>query len=110
MGGLANQRRGLDQNFAVGMGGVDNQRYGMDQQFYTQQRGQDLTQVDLGSRLYSNGMNGEWGPLNQANGIYQPYGSTSGTTTNNNGGGNNWQSILGGALTGAALGRQREWW
>lgn len=109
MGGLANQRYGMNQQYALGQGGLDNQRYGMDQNFYTQQRGQDLTQMGMGADLYSKGMNGEWNPMQNASNLYSPYSGMSGTTNNNTGGGG-WQGALGGAITGATMGRSLGWW
>lgn len=102
-------RYGMDQNYSLGLGGLDNQRYGMDQNFYTQQRGQDLQQIGLGANLYGLGQQGGWGGLNNAGSIY---GGVAGNNTTLNVGGQSggWQGLLGGAMTGASMGRQMGWW
>lgn len=103
------QRYGIDSNAALGWGGLDNQRYGMDQSFYTAQRGQDLQSMGLGAQLWQAGMNAPWTPIQNANGVYGNYtGFGNSTTTGQQGGG--WQGALGGALTGASLGKSFGWW
>lgn len=102
-------RYGMDQNYSLGLGGLDNQRYGMDQNFYTQQRGQDQSQLALGANLYNLGQQGGWGGLNNAGSIYGGVAGNN-TTLNVNGQRGGAQGLLGGAITGASLGKQFGWW
>lgn len=104
--GFLNSGRSYD----LGMGGLANQRYGMDQSFYTAQRGQDQSGALLGANLYNMGMQGMWNPLQNASGIYN---STAGNNvTNTTGGtvGGGWTGGLGGALGTAQLASNLKWW
>lgn len=92
-----------DQSYNLGLGGLSNQKYGMDQNFYTQQRGQDQQGALIGANLYGAGTTGQFGPLTDSANIYSPFtgfGTTSGSTSA--GGGLN--GILGGAVAGSQLG------
>lgn len=82
---------------------------GQQMNFYQGQRGQDLQRLGLGAQIYGMGAQGPWNPINNANGVYGNYtGFGSSSSTGQQGGG--WQGLLGGALTGASLGRQFNWW
>ena len=109
VGGLQNQQLGLNQNYNLGLGGLQNQRYGMDQGFYTAQRGQDLQQIGLGAGLQQQGLNMDWMPLNQANGIYGNYTGFGNTTQGGIVGGGT-LGALGGALGTAQLGANLGLW
>jgi hypothetical protein len=129
VGGLGGSRQGVAEGMATGMAndaltgnlanlyGTDwtNQQnrnlsqYGRDQGFYTAQRGQDQTGAALGANLYSQGQQGQWGPINNANNVYGNYTGLGNTTqTQNSGGG--WQGAVGGLAAGAGFGSQMGWW
>lgn len=129
-GSLGGSRQGIAESQAIThgtdnftgqaanlMGGLYNadmnrslQKYGMDQGFYSQQRGQDLGQVSAGAGLLSTGLDAGWQPLKNAASIYSGFSPFGTKTTTSDDGGGGWQGILGGALSGAALGGKLGWW
>jgi hypothetical protein len=98
-----------DRSFQLGQGAQNLQGQGQAMNFYTQQRGQDQSGAALGAALYGQGVNGPWNPVSNANSILAPYAGNGTTTTSSNSGGG-WQGGLGGAIAGAAAGRQFNWW
>lgn len=81
------------------------QQYGMDQNFFSNQRGQDLAGAQLGGNLMQGGMDMQWSPLNQANGLMKPYSNLQSASS-----GGGMQGLLGGALTGASVAGKLGWW
>jgi hypothetical protein len=102
------QNRGLQQY------GIDTNAYlsgrGQDMGFYTAQRGQDLTQLGLGADIYDRGVQGGWLPLNNASNIFNQTAGNNVTSTTGGQQGGGWSGLLGGALAGATLGKQMNWW
>lgn len=109
LGGLANQRLGLNQNYDLGRGSQALTNQGQQMNFYTQQRGQDQSGAALGANLYQMGQQGAWGPLNSAAGTYQPF-TGFGTTTGGSQQGGGATGAIGGALGWGALGSRLGWW
>lgn len=109
LGGLQNQRYGMDQNYNLGLGSQALTNQGQQMSFYGQQRGQDLQQLGLGADLYSRGIGGEWAPIQNAGSAYSPF-SGFGSTTSSGQQGGGWQGGIGGALAGGSLARQLSWW
>jgi len=90
------QAQQVANNYALG-----NQ--GQQLNFYGDMRNQDRADLGLGAALYGQGVNGQWGPLNNYNGLISPYsgqGTTNQTTGGQSGG---WQGLLGGGMQGYAL-------
>jgi hypothetical protein len=99
-----------DRNFALGGRGLDLQDQGQQLGFYSQQRAQDQSGAALGAALYGQGTQGQWGPIQSANGILAPYASNGTTITNNGDSGFNWQGLIGGLGAGAQFGQNAGWW
>jgi hypothetical protein len=98
-----------DQGYSLGQGNQALTNQGQQLSFYGQQRGQDMDQARLGADLYNLGTTGQWGPINQSNGVLNNFtGFGNSTNTSNSGGGT--AGLLGGALSGATLGRTMNWW
>ena len=91
----------MDQNYDLGSQNARNS-------FYTNQRQLDQSGAQLGANLLSQGMKGEWDPINQANGVYNDY-TNFGSTNNNDGGGSDWQQILGGLMAGGSFANNMGW-
>jgi hypothetical protein len=85
------------------------QQYLGDQSFYSQQRQLDQSGAALGANLYGLGQQGQWSPYSQFNNVLSPY-TGFGTTTGTGSQGGGLQGILGGALSGTALGQMAGWW
>lgn len=83
---------------------------GQDMGFYSNQRAQDLTQLGLGAEIFDRGVQGGWMPLTTAGGLFNQTAGQNVTQTNGSNAGGGWTGLLGGALSGAALGRQSGWW
>lgn len=109
LGGLQNQRYGMDQNYNLGLGSQALTNQGQQMSFYGQQRGQDLQQLGLGADLYSRGIGGEWAPIQNAGSAYSPF-TGFGSTTNSGQQGGGLAGGIGGALAGGSLARQMSWW
>jgi hypothetical protein len=77
--------------------------------FYNQGRQLDQSGMDLGMKGLTLAQSGAWGPVAGMTGATQPW-SGQGTTTTNSQQGGGWQGALGGALGGATLGRNMNWW
>ncbi len=99
-----------DRSFQLGQGAQNLEGQGQAMNFYTQQRGQDQSGMALGANLYNMGVEGPWNPIQNANGILQPYASQGTTVTNNGDSGFNWQGLVGGLGAGAQFGRGQGWW
>jgi hypothetical protein len=91
-----------DQNYDVSKEGLRNN-------FYTAERTGDRADREQGASFMERGQNGQWGPINSANGVYSQYSGPNGAGSGNSGG-TNWQQILGGAGAGAQFGRTMGWW
>ena len=65
--------------------------------------------MQLGASLWNMGLNAPWQPIQNATGTFAPFTGNGTTTTNINAGGG-WQGAVGGALAGASLGKQMNWW
>lgn len=76
--------------------------------FFTAQRGQDYQGQALGASLLKAQQDYEWAPVQNAANIYAGFGGLGSQVNSGSGGG--WQGLLGGALTGASLGKQLGWW
>jgi hypothetical protein len=98
-----------DRSFQLGQGAQALQGQGQMLNYDTQQRGLDQSGAQIGANIYDMGTRGQWGPVSNANSILAPYAGNGTTTTNSNSGGG-WQGGLGGAISGAAAGRQFSWW
>ncbi len=129
VGGLGGSRQGVAQGQAIS-GAMDNmsgqlaalgggmwnsdqnrdlQRYQGDQNFYTAQRGQDYQGIGLGADLMSRGLQQQWAPINNANGVYNQY-TGLGTTTGSQQSGGGWGGAIGGALGAGQFARNMGWW
>lgn len=127
-GGFGGTGQGLLENAAI-KGSVDNlagqlgnlygsawnqdqsrdlQRYAADQGFFTAQRGQDLQSVGLGASLLGQGVNLPWSPIQNAGDIARVFSGLN-ATESKLGQSGNWESILGGLLSGARFGRDMKW-
>lgn len=127
-GTLGGDRQGIAQGVATGQamgslqgqlanlyGGAyenqqnrDLQRYGIDTNFYNTGRALDLQQTMDGAQLYNLGFQGQWSPVQNANGAYQPY-SGMGTTTGTTQQGGGMQGAIGGGLGTLGLGSRLGW-
>jgi hypothetical protein len=93
---------GTNANYNIGLGNLANTYQDNQNDFYTAQRGQDLSSIGLAANLYNTGTNGQWAPINNANGVYSPYtGYGTSTTSGNQGGGAG--GLFGGALLGSSI-------
>jgi hypothetical protein len=110
-GGLGGSRQGVAEGVAAGraadflQGNLAN-LYG---QAYNQDMNRVLQQQTLGAGMLGQGLNASWAPARNAADVYAPF-TGFGTTTNNAQSGGGWQGMLGGALTGASMGRSLGWW
>ncbi len=108
-GNLALGNKNSDQSYNLGMGQQALTGQGQALNFYSDQRNQDRNDLTTAAALYNQGIQGEWSPINQANGVYGPY-TGFGTQTSNQSSGGGWGGALGGAIGGATLGRNMGWW
>jgi hypothetical protein len=103
------QAYGMNQNYNLGLGGLNLGYQNSRNSFYNAQRGLDQSGAALGENLYNLGQQGQWSPYQNFTGTLSPwsgFGQTTGTTSQ--GGGT--QGLLGGGLSGAALGHMMGWW
>lgn len=105
---LGMTRAGNDLTLGQGQLALGNQ--GQMLNFWDTERDNDRSDAALGASLYGSGVQGPWGPIQSATGAMQPFTGfgTTNTSTPSTGGG--WQGLVGGALTGASVGRQMGWW
>lgn len=106
-GALTNQRYGMDQNYAVNQGQLQLGNQQAQNNFYTQQRGLDYEGLRTGAGLVGAAQTGDWAGLTNANGIYSPYTGFGNATVYGGGGG--LAGAIGGALTGASLAKNFNW-
>lgn len=104
-GALANQRYGMDQNYAVNQGQLQLGNQQAQNNFYTQQRGLDYEGLRTGAGLVGAAQTGDWAGLTNANGIYSPYTGFGNATVYGGG----LAGAIGGALTGASLAKNFNW-
>jgi hypothetical protein len=110
-GGLGGSRQGIAQANAISQG-ADNftgQAANFMGGLYNQDQNRLRQDWTLGSGLMSQGLNTQWSPIQSATQTYSPF-SGMGTTTQTQSSGGGWQGAVGGALSGASLGRQMGWW
>ena len=108
LGNLALGNKNSDQSYNLGLGGQALTGQGQALNFYSDQRNQDRADLVTGANLYGQGQQGQWAPIQAANGVAQPY-TGLGSTVNNSASGGGWQGALGGGLSGLTFGRQMGW-
>ncbi len=100
----ANQAMQIGNNFALGQGQLG---LGQNQQainFFSDQRSQDRQDLGLGASLYQSGINGQWSPIQNYNGLLTPYTGTGTVNQTTGGQPGNWQTVLAGLLAGGQFG------
>jgi hypothetical protein len=125
-GNLALGNKNSDQSYGLGLGNLDlgytnsarNYDLGKGQQgltnqsqqlgFYSDQRAQDRADLTTGANLYQQGIQGQWSPINNMNGVTSPY-NGYGTQTSNVNTGGGWQGAAGGLLAGAQFANNQGW-
>jgi hypothetical protein len=111
MGGLGGSRQGVAQGIAAGQA-TDNLQGNLAALYgsaYNQDQNRLRQDWTIGSGLMNQGLQTPWQPIQNTSNTYAPF-TGYGTTTNSQESGGGWQGALGGALTGASLGRQMGWW
>ena len=110
VGGLQNQRYGMDQNYNLGLGNQALTNQGQQLGFYNTQRQLDQSGLALGANLYANGIGGEWSPIQNAADIYKPFSGMGGSETASSSNGGGALGALGGLWGGAKFGKDMGWW
>lgn len=110
-GGLGSSRQGVAQGVAAGRAAdsLQGNVAGLYGNAYNQDQSRLRQDWTIGSGLLNQGLNTPYQPLKNTSEIFQPY-TGFGTTSQNQSSGGGWQGAVGGALSGAALGRQMGWW
>jgi hypothetical protein len=107
-GNLALGNKNSDQSYNLGLGQQGLTGQGQALNFYSDQRNQDRADLVTGANLYGQGQQGQWAPIQAANGIAQPY-TGLGSTVNNTASGGGWQGGLGGGLSGLQFANNQGW-
>jgi hypothetical protein len=102
LAGLFGANWNADQNRALS-------QYQGDQTFYNQGRQLDQSGALLGGQLYNLSQQGQWSPYTNYANVLSPW-SGFGTTTSSGQQGGGATGAIGGALSGAALGKLMGWW